>query len=467
MHLIAACGTAMGALACLLKEMGIAVTGSDHNVYPPMSTYLKSRGIAVAEGFDPSHVEYGPDLVVVGNAVKKDNPEVGRAMEKGLAYCSLPQAVNHFLKGSRKAVLVLGTHGKTTTAAMIAWLLEHAGLSPGFMIGGVLNNFGGNYQLGSGGHVVLEADEYDTAFFDKQPKFMHYDPAVAVLTGVEFDHADIYGDMAQVEAAFDRFLARMHPDSLLIAYDNDPRIDALLSGKPMRVLRYGSAAQSHWRLDSFSVEPPWTLLEPSCAGTSRGRMRARFAGMHNAYNALAALAVCHELQIPTDTAAAGLERFEGVRRRQELRGVRNGVAVIDDFAHHPTAVRETVQAVRPFYPEGRLIAVFEPRTNTSMRRVFQDVYPSAFDGADLVCIRKPPLLSKIPEGERFCSRQLVADICARGRDARYFADTGPIVSFLAESARPGDCILVMSNGGFDNIHERLLDALAAEDGRTS
>ncbi|MFO7838036.1 MAG: Mur ligase family protein [Desulfosalsimonadaceae bacterium] len=466
-HLIAACGTAMGALACMLKEMGIAVTGSDHNVYPPMSTYLEGRGIPVAEGFDASNVAYGPDLVVVGNAVKRDNPEVQRAREMGLAYCSLPQAVNRFLTGSREAVLVLGTHGKTTTAAMIAWLLEYAGLSPGFMIGGVVNNFGGNYQAGSGGHVVLEADEYDTAFFDKQPKFMHYDPAVAVLTGVEFDHADIYRDITQVEEAFERFLAGMHPDSLLIAYDNDPRIDAMLSGKSMRVLRYGSCGQSDWRLKAFSAEPPWTYFEPFYAGTSMGRFRGRFAGVHNSHNALAALAVCHELKIPDDVAAAGLERFEGVRRRQELRGMKNGVAVIDDFAHHPTAVRETIRAVRPFYPGGRLIAVFEPRTNTSRRKVFQDIYPHAFDDADLICIRKPTLLSGIPEDERFCSRKLAADICARGKEARYFEDTGPIVSFLAEIARSGDCILVMSNGGFDNIHERLLDALPAGDSRAS
>ncbi|MFW5902145.1 MAG: Mur ligase domain-containing protein, partial [Thermodesulfobacteriota bacterium] len=252
-HLIAACGTAMGALACLLKEMGIVVTGSDQNVYPPMSTYLADKGVVLSEGFDAVNVAYGPDLVVVGNAVKKDNPEAVKAFESGTPYCSMPQAVNRFLVGSRKAILVAGTHGKTTTAAMVAWLLEYAGLSPGFMIGGYLNNFGGNFQTGSGPFVLLEADEYDTAFFDKRPKFRHYDPAVSVLTGVEFDHADIYRDMAHVESAFDRFLAGMREESLLIGYDGDARIDRLLAGKSMRVERYGSCAASDWQAAEVAV----------------------------------------------------------------------------------------------------------------------------------------------------------------------------------------------------------------------
>ena len=458
-HLIAACGTAMGALACLLKEMGIAVTGSDQNVYPPMSTYLADKGVVLTEGFDAANVAYGPDLVVVGNAVKKDNPEAVKAFESGTPYCSMPQAVNRFLVGSRKAILVAGTHGKTTTAAMVAWLLEYAGLSPGFMIGGYLNNFGGNFQTGSGACVVLEADEYDTAFFDKRPKFMHYDPAVSVLTGIEFDHADIYRDIAHVESAFDRFLAAMRKESLLIGYDEDARIDRLLAGKSMRVERYGTRPASDWRAAEVAVAPPWMCFDGVHAGERLDRFRGSFMGRHNLRNALAAMAVGHELGVPVAAMAGALERFRGVKRRQEVRGVKNGITVIDDFAHHPTAVFETIGAVRPFYPEGRLIAVFEPRTNTSMRKVFQDVYPRVFDEADRVCIRKPPLLSKIPEGEQFSSRQLVADLLARGKDAHYFEHTDAIIEFLKGQAAAGDVILVMSNGGFDNIHERLLDRL--------
>ncbi len=458
-HLIAACGTGMGALACLLKTKGLTVTGSDQNVYPPMSTYLADKGVRLIEGFDGANLAYGPDLVVVGNAVKKDNPEVLKAFEMGLSYCSMPQAVNHFLEESRQAILVAGTHGKTTTAAMIAWILEYAGLSPAFMIGGFVNNFGGNFQNGSGPYVVLEADEYDTAFFDKQPKFMHYDPAIAVLTGIEFDHADIYRDMAHVESAFDRFLTAMKPNSLLVGYDADVRIDRLLKDKSMRIQRYGSRSESDWRVSDVSVDAPWIRFDLTHAGGRLGRFKGLFMGAHNLHNALAAMAVGHELGLSAEHMGRALERFKGVKRRQEVRGVKNGITVIDDFAHHPTAVFETIRAVRPFFPNGRLIAVFEPRTNTSMRNVFQDVYSKVFDEADLVCIRKPPLLSKIPPGEQFSSKQLVADLAERGKDAHYFGDTDAIIAFLASTAAAGDVILVMSNGGFDNIHERLLERL--------
>jgi len=458
-HLIAACGTGMGALAAMLKDMGLAVTGSDQNVYPPMSTYLESRGVRLSDGFDAANLAYRPDLVVVGNAVKKDNPEARKAFEMGLAYCSMPQAVNHFLVGSRQAILVAGTHGKTTTAAMIAWLLHYAGLSPSFMIGGFVKNFAGNYYLDKGGYVVLEADEYDTAFFDKQPKFMHYDPAITVLTSVEFDHADIYQDLDHVKSAFENFLSGISPDSRLIAYDADANIDQLLDVKPVSAVRYGSTENADWRLGEFFVSPPWLHFDVMRAGEFFGRFKAPFAGEHNLRNVLSAIAVASELGVDTAVVAKGLERFEGVKRRQEVRGVKGGVTVIDDFAHHPTAVFETIRAIRPFYPEGRLIAVFEPRTNTSMRKIFQGAYAEVFDEADSICIRKPPLLAKIPEGERFSSEKLVADLKSRGKDARYFEDTEEIISYVAGTAKPGDAVLIMSNGGFDNIHEGLLEKL--------
>jgi len=458
-HLIAACGTGMGALAAMLKEMGLAVTGSDQNVYPPMSTYLESKGVVLSDGFDPANLDYGPDLVVVGNAVKKDNTEALKAFEMGLDFCSMPQAVNHFLVGSRQAILVAGTHGKTTTAAMIAWLLHDAGLCPSFLIGGFVKNFAGNYHLDKGNYVVLEADEYDTAFFDKQPKFMHYDPAFTVLTSVEFDHADIYQDLGHVKAAFEKFLAGISPDSCLVAYAADANIDQLLKGKPVPVVRYGSTENADWRLGDVSIRAPWLNFDVIHKGAFFGRFKSSFAGEHNLHNALSAIAVANELGISPEVIARGLERFEGVKRRQEVRGVKNKVTVIDDFAHHPTAVYETIRAIRPFYPKGRLIAVFEPRTNTSMRKIFQETYATVFDDADTVCIRKPPLLSKIPEGERFSSEMLVEDLKNRGIAARYFEDTEGIISYLAGMVKPGDAVLIMSNGGFDNIHERLLAAL--------
>ena len=458
-HLIAVCGTGMGALACMLKDLGYVVTGSDANVYPPMSTFLISKGVSIFEGFDRTHLDYGPDLVVVGNAVRKDNPEAVATMDMGLPYCSMPQALNHFVVGDKKALVVAGTHGKTTTSAMLAWILQVAGLDPSFMIGGILPNFDGNYRLGKGGYVVIEGDEYDTAFFDKGSKFLHFDPYVAILTSVEFDHADIFDDLAHVKRAFNRFIDKMSPDQLLVAWDDDKNIDDLTAGKRMRLQRYGLGPDSCWRIEQASIEPPWNCFKVSQNGQKFGCFKTRIPGEHNRLNALAAIAAASRLGISSEAIATAFETFAGVKRRQEVRGVKNGVTVMDDFAHHPTAVRETIRAVRPFYPEGRLIAVFEPRTNTSMRDVFQDAYTGAFGLADIICIRQPPMLSKIPEGHRFSSEQLVADLKKKNRDAYYFQDTDAIIAFLSNTAKADDVILIMSNGGFDGIHDRLLKTL--------
>lgn len=458
-HLIAVCGTGMGALACMLKDLGYAVTGSDANVYPPMSTFLRNKGVCIVEGFDPAHLAYGPDLVIVGNAVRKDNPEAVYTLENGLRYCSMPQALNHFVVGRKKALVVAGTHGKTTTSAMLAWILQIAGLDPSFMIGGILPNFDGNYRLGKGGYVVIEGDEYDTAFFDKGSKFLHFDPYVAILTSVEFDHADIFTDLAHVKRAFAGLVGKITGDRLLVAHDDDANIDDLTAGGSMNIERYGLGPDACWRIADARIEPPWNWFTVSRNGEAFGRFKTRVPGHHNRLNALAATAAASRLGILPETIAKAFETFAGVKRRQEVRGVKNGITVMDDFAHHPTAVRETIRAVRPFYPDGRLIAVFEPRTNTSMRDVFQNAYPAAFDGADIICVRQPPMLSKIPEGHRFSSEQLVADIRKQNQNAYYFPDTDAIVRFVADTARAGDVILVMSNGGFDGIHSRLLDAL--------
>ncbi|RJP87290.1 MAG: UDP-N-acetylmuramate:L-alanyl-gamma-D-glutamyl-meso-diaminopimelate ligase [Desulfobacteraceae bacterium] len=458
-HLIAVCGTGMGALACMLKDLGYAVTGSDANVYPPMSTFLRDKGVSIFEGFDKTHLDYGPDLVVVGNAVRKDNPEAVHTMANGLHYCSMPQALNHFVVGDKKALVVAGTHGKTTTSAMLAWILQVAGLDPSFMIGGILPNFDGNYRLGQGEYVVIEGDEYDTAFFDKGSKFLHFDPFVAILTSVEFDHADIFDDLAHVKRAFGRFVDKISADRLLVAWDDDKNIDELTTGKEANAQRYGLAPNSCWRIERASVTPPWNCFEVSRNGQEFGRFKTKIPGEHNRLNALASIAAASRLGISPAVIAEAFETFAGVKRRQEIRGVKNEVTVLDDFAHHPTAVRETIRAVRPFYPDGRLIAVFEPRTNTSMRDVFQEKYTEAFDLADIICIRQPPMLSKIPEGHRFSSEQLVTDLKRRNRDAYYFPDTDAIIAFVSDIAKTGDVVLVMSNGGFDGIHERLLNAL--------
>lgn len=462
-HLIAVCGTGMGALACMLKDLGYVVTGSDANVYPPMSTFLLGKGVSIFEGFDAQNLAYGPDLVVVGNAVRRDNPEARAMRDMGLNFCSMPQALNHFVVADKKALLVTGTHGKTTTSSMLAWILYVAGLDPSFMIGGILLNFDGNYRLGKGGYVVLEGDEYDTAYFDKQSKFLHFEPHVAILTSVEFDHADIFNDLAHVKKTFDHFIAKISKQSLLVAYDQDKNIDDLLAGKNNNistngpnVQRYGQKPGSQWNICRVSVQQSWNRFEVSHNGQRFGQFKIKLPGAHNRENALAAVAAAHQLGISSDVIAKAFETYTGVKRRQEVRGTINGVTVIDDFAHHPTAVRETITAIRPFYPQGRLIAVFEPRTNTSMRDIFQDEYSHAFDMADMICIRKPPLLEKIPEGCRFSSEKLVKELQKQNKDAKYFSDTDAIIDCLALTARAGDVVLVMSNGGFDNIHERLL-----------
>jgi UDP-N-acetylmuramate: L-alanyl-gamma-D-glutamyl-meso-diaminopimelate ligase len=458
-HLIAVCGTGMGALAGMLKDLGYEVTGSDHKVYPPMSEFLSNKGIEIAEGFSAKNVSYGPDLVVVGNAVSKDNPEVVGMEQMGLEFCSMPQAVNRFIAAGKKQLIITGTHGKTTTSSILAWILYHAGLDPVFMIGGIVKNFNSNYHLGKGDYIVIEGDEYDTAFFDKGPKFLHYNPFMAILTGVEFDHADIFKDINQVRKAFDAFIGGISSHSTLMAYDDDKNVADLVRKTQCRVVTYGINENAFWRLGAVSIEPPWTFFEVLKHNAFFGNFKTRLVGEHNLLNSLSAIAVADNLMIPAKAMAKAFETFEGIKRRQEVRGQKNGITIMDDFAHHPTAVRETIRAVKPFYPQGRVVAVFEPRTNSSMRKVFQNVYPLSFDMADLICIRNPSRLDKIPPAERFSSRKLVADLKHRGKDAHYFPDTDSIIDFLVSQAMPGDLILVMSNGGFDNIHERLLNGL--------
>ncbi|MDM8522634.1 UDP-N-acetylmuramate:L-alanyl-gamma-D-glutamyl-meso-diaminopimelate ligase [Desulfococcaceae bacterium HSG8] len=458
-HLIAICGTAMGALAAMLKEKGFEITGSDEKVYPPMSTFLENKGITASDGFDKNNLAYGPDLVIVGNAVTKNNPEAQEMFKQGLHFCSMPQAVNRFLARGKKAVLATGTHGKTTTSSIITWILHEAGLDPSFIIGGILKDFNSNYRLGKGDVIVIEGDEYDTAFFDKGPKFLHYAPSAAVLTSVEFDHADIFRDLDHVKEAFQTFISGIPPESALMAFDGDKNVEELVRKGKCRVVRYGKDTASPWQLGNISVAPPMTVFEVRKYGKHFSEFRTGLMGEHNLLNALSAIAVADNLGIPAPVIGKALETFRGVKRRQEIRGQKRGITVMDDFAHHPTAVKETIRAVKHHCQEGRLVAVFEPRTNSSMRKVFQDVYPLCFDKADLICIRQPSRLDKVPPGERFSSGKLVDDLKHQGKDAWHFHDTESLTDFLVREARSGDLILIMSNGGFDNIHENLLERL--------
>ena len=458
-HLIAVCGTGMGALACMLRDLGFEVTGSDQKVYPPMSHFLEKKGIRIMNGFSEDNLSHAPDLVIVGNAVVRENPEAVKLHRMGLNFCSMPQALNRFVAGGKKTLLLSGTHGKTTSASILAWILHEAGLDPSFMIGGILKNFNSNYRLGNGPYFVVEGDEYDTAFFDKGPKFFHFHPQMAVLTSVEFDHADIFHDLDHVKRIFKEFISGLHTSSLLLAYDGDTNLADIIGSANCRVENYGQNTGSTWRLGAISIESPWTTFEILKNNQQFATFKTRLFGEHNLLNAMAVIAIADRLKISLPIIAGALESFEGIKRRQEIRGEKRNITVIDDFAHHPTAVRETVRAVKSVHSNGRLIAVFEPRTNTSMRSIFQNEYLQSFEMADLICVRHPPLLKKIPSGQRFSSKRLVNDLKRRGKDAHYFADTDAIIEFLATIASPQDLILIMSNGGFDNIPQRLLERL--------
>jgi len=459
-HLMGICGTGVGALAGMLKSAGFVVTGSDQQVYPPMSDFLAQEGIPVQSGYSPANLTPRPDLVVVGNVIRRDNPEALALAELGLPYASFPQALGHFFIGAKKSLVVTGTHGKTTTSSLLATLLHGAGLAPSFMIGGLVQAFGRNFNVAGGEYFVAEGDEYDTAFFDKGPKFLHYRPHVAIVTSIEFDHADIYADLEAIKSSFRKLVAIMPPAGCLVACLDDPVVRELVAAAPCPVLGYGSAPDALWRLDGLRVEPGGTTFVAMKKGQPFGSFLNVLPGRHNALNALAVIAVLDFLGVGQEAIASGLRAFQGVRRRQEVRGVVRGVTVIDDFAHHPTAVRETLAALAAAYAGKRLVAVFEPRTNSSRRRVFQEAYADSFAGAAEVLVREPMPLANVPAHEQFSSRQLVDDLLARGISARYFPSTEAILAHLVSTAGGGDVVAIMSNGGFDNIHQRLLALLA-------
>jgi len=460
-HLLGLCGTGMAALAGILKELGHRVTGSDEQVYPPMSTFLEALGIPVLNGYRPENLKNRPDLVVVGNVIRRDNPEAQAVEALGLPKLSLPEALNRYLVGERLSLVVTGTHGKTTTSALLAWLLYATGRDPGFMVGGLARNFQANYRVGQGPFVVLEGDEYDTAYFDKRPKFLHFTPHLAILTSVEFDHADIYADLQKVVAAFQAFAAQMPPASRMIAWGDDPKVRQVCRSSVCPVIFYGFGPEVSWQAVDLAWEEGGTYFGVRRFGKKWGRFFLPLLGRHNVLNTLAVLAALAELDLTPEEIAPALREFKGVKRRLESWGEHQEVLVLDDFAHHPTAVAATLNAVRQAYPGRRLVAAFEPRTNTSRRAVFQKPYAQAFDQADLVLVREPPDLWKVPEGERFSSRQLAADLRTRGLLAWYFPDTDHLLEGLLSVLQPGDVVLIMSNGDFDHLVPRLCEALGA------
>jgi UDP-N-acetylmuramate: L-alanyl-gamma-D-glutamyl-meso-diaminopimelate ligase len=458
-HLIGICGTAMASLAGMLGERGHRVTGSDAAAYPPMSTFLQSLGIAVAQPFDEHNLEPKPDLVVVGNAISRGNVELERVLDERIPMASLPQVLHHEFLGDKQVLVVAGTHGKTTTTSMLAWIFHHAGCDPSFLVGGIAENFGTSFRLGAGKHFILEGDEYDTAFFDKGPKFMHYFPNQIVLTSVEFDHADIYKDLEEVETAFKRLVNLVPSRGQIVAFDQGESVERCLVRAPCPVARYGSAEGSEWRVVNLKLgtaSTSWSILRK---GEHWADFEFPLAGEYNVWNATAAAAMAASCGIGREEIATALATFKSVKRRLEVRAEVQGVTIIDDFAHHPTAIMATLQALRSRYRGARLWAVLEPRSNTLRRKVLQSALAASLAPADEVILTEIFKPEAIPAAERLELAEVVKAVERPGRRVRVFPDADAIVDAIAHELRSGDVVAILSNGGFGGIYEKLPDRL--------
>lgn len=454
-HFTGICGTAMGAVASAMKQRGFTVTGSDTAVYPPMSDFLRAQGIEISEGYREENIPADAEVVVIGNAISRGNPEAEAALDRKLLYHSLPEVMKeYFLRGKRNFV-VSGTHGKTTTSSMLAWLLEHAGKNPGFMIGGLPKNLGCGGRFTSSEFVVLEGDEYDTAFFDKRSKFLHYLPECVVVNNIEFDHADIYQNLAEIKLTFRRLLNIVPRNGMAFINGDDPNCLDVADAAPAPLTSIGFSDGCALRITGLKYEEDRSSFE--LGGVP---YMVRMTGEFNVRNAAMAAAAAGFAGLSEAEIRAGLAAFEGVARRQELRGEVNGVRVIDDFAHHPTAIRLAVQSLRQRHPEGRLWVLFEPRSNTTRRAVFQNELAEALALADFAVVSAIPDLHKIPENDRLDPEKLSADIAALGGSGFYVETIEEIVTQVKRDARAGDTIAVLSNGGFGGIHDKLLAALA-------
>ena len=454
-HILGICGTFMGGVALLAREAGIEVSGSDANVYPPMSTQLEAGGIKLMPGYEPAHLDPAPDLVVVGNAMSRGNPAVEYMLDRGLPYTSGPAFLAEHVLRQRWVLAVAGTHGKTTTASMLAWLLEDAGLEPGFLIGGVPGNFGRSARLGRAPFFVVEADEYDTAFFDKRSKFVHYRPRTLVLNNLEYDHADIFPDLAAIQRQFHHLVRTVPGTGLIVRNAGEPALgEVLAQGCWTPVEDFGVDADAAWR--ATEVREDGSSFTVRWQGEALGEVGWSLHGRHNVANALAAVAAARHAGVPPARAIASLSGFGGVKRRMELRGEVGGIRVYDDFAHHPTAIRTTLEGLRARVGQARILAVLEPRSNTMRLGVHRDELADALRAADQVLLFRPADIGWDPRG---------ALAVLEGRVA-VFDTVGAIVEQLAGEADAGDHVLIMSNGGFEGIHERLLDALRAREDRT-
>jgi len=458
-HLIGICGTAMASLAGMLEARNFKVTGSDQNIYPPMSIFLQNMEIQLSEGFSEKHLNPRPDLIVVGNAVSRGNPEVEFALNKKIRYASLAEVLKEFFIRGKESIVVAGTHGKTTTTSLLAWLLEYAGRNPGFLVGGIAGNFGSSFKLSSGNVFVIEGDEYDTAFFDKGPKFLHYLPDWVIFNNCEFDHADIYSNFEAVKLSFKRLINIIPTNGRLLAGWDDPVVRELSAAAFSPVESFGLEGEPHWTARSVEILAEVTRFDVFKEGRFWGRFETSLAGTFNVKNALGALACAQGLGIDRNTLQKGLREFKNVKRRLEARGTVHGITVYDDFAHHPTAIRETLTAVKARYPTSRIWAIFEPRSATSRRNVFQKEFAHCFEKADRVVLCSIFAPEKLDASLRLDVGLIVNELRRQGILAHCWDSADEIVKQVTPLLEKGDKVIIMSNGGFDGIHQKILKAL--------
>lgn len=453
-HFVGIGGTAMAAVAAALKDKGVRVSGSDQNIYPPMSTFLAERGIDVMSGYTEANLAHKPDLVVIGNAISRGNPEAEYLLDHKLRYCSLPELLREFFIRGKRSLVVCGTHGKTTTTSLLTWVFEHNGLNPSYLIGGIPSNLRSGARFTESEWFIIEGDEYDTAFFDKRSKFVHYLPEVAVINNVEYDHADIFSGLEAVKTAFSHFIRLVPRNGLLLANGDDSNLASLLGVTHCPVKRFGLGEENSFRGFNIRYGPTATEFEiPSF------RFHINLVGEFNVRNALGVIACAKYCGLKNHQIQSAFDTFAGVKRRMEVRGVPGGITLIDDFGHHPTAIRETMRALRIKYPHQRIWAVFEPRTNTTRRKVFQTELAASFVDADDVIVCQVDRLELLAPADRLDPERLMQDLKASGKRAEYLPDVTAIVRHLTASASGGDVVCVFSNGGFGGIHEKLLDNL--------
>lgn len=458
-YLIGICGTGMGSLAGLLKQAGFTVSGADQNVYPPMSTRLADEGITVHQGYESAHLQPAPDLVIVGNACTPTHTEAAYARDNRLVQLSFPEALAHFFLKDKKSLVVAGTHGKTTTTGLLSHIMLDAGFDPGFLVGGVMQQTNTSYRAGKGAHFIIEGDEYDSAYFDKQPKFFHYQPHSAIVTSMELDHTDIFPDWDIYRKAFEHFAGLVAANGLLVLCGDHPEVKALAAHSSAGVQFYGLSSDNNITARDIDITRDGQAFTLVVNGQEKERIFLPMYGNHNLSNTLAACALALAEGVSPHQLKEALKTYRGMRRRQEVRGEINDILVIDDFAHHPTAVRETLHAIKQAYPDRRIIAVFEPRSNTSRRKDFQHLYVDSFQTADIVMLSSPPFRHNDDASNFMDVSEIIASLNKKDIQAYSGAHADALLPKLIEVAASGDVILIMSNGGFGGLHDKLLRAL--------